>query len=227
MPQRYPHSRSPAPRRHARGVSLIEVLVSTVVVAVGALSATTLQVVSKRNNWEAAQRLQATHLASTLVERMRANNSPESLTAYVTTAATTVGMERVAAALGLDCEADPTSCCTQESHECTEAEVVAVELWQWEQLMDGQMERVTGSSVSPGGLDRPTACITGPATPGTAGFYTVTIAFRGTLAIAEDTTVACGHDAAYANGGPSLYGDDNEYRRTLTVSAYIKPTVRK
>ena len=212
--------------RRERGVSLIEVLVSTVVVAIGALSATTLQVVSKRNNWEAAQRLQATHLASTLVERMRANNSPDSLVAYVTTGATNAGMGRVNFALGLDCTADPTSCCLQEDDECTEAEVVAAELWQWEKLMDGEMEQVLGSTVNPGGLDRPTACITGPTTPGSAGFYTVTVAFRGTLAISEDTTIACGHDAAYANG-TKLYGENNEYRRTLTVSAYIKPTVQK
>src|SRR5690349_281979 len=87
------------PQRNA-GVSLIEVLVTVVVVSVGALSATSMQLLSKRNNWEATQRLLATHLASTLAERLRADNSPELLSGYVALAGTTVGMGRVRAAVG-------------------------------------------------------------------------------------------------------------------------------
>jgi type IV pilus assembly protein PilV len=214
-------------RTRQRGVSLIEILVSTVVVSVGALSATSLQLVSKRNNRDASQRLEATHLTSTLIERMRANNSPAALQAYVTTAGTTVGLGRVDAALHLNCTTNAASCCTDATSTCSVAQVAAVELWQWEQVMDGRMEQV-GTTGKAGGLDQPTACVDPPAAgaAGRDGFYTVTIAFRGTIAITDDGPVTCGRNAAYADGTP-LYGAHNEYRRTLTLSAYITPSVAK
>lgn len=223
-------------RRFAGGVSLLEVLMSIVVVSVGALSASSMQLLSKRNNWEATQRLLATHLASTLAERLRADNSPEALAAYVDIAGTTVGMARVKAALGIDCSEDepvccpeagnPASCCLEEDDACTPQQVARVALWQWEQMLDGGMEQNPDGFTSAGGLDRPTACVTSEGTPGTAGFYSVTIAFRGTLPLPDNAAVDCGRDAAFADGS-KLYGDNNEYRRTLTVPAYIKPTVAK
>lgn len=240
-----PHSsssRDRAPRvpgggRHfARGVSLLEVLVSIVVVSVGALSATSMQLLSKRNNWEASQRLLATHLANTLAERLRADNSPDLLAAYVATAGTTVGIGRVKDALGITCDTgDPLccpesgnakSCCLKEDDACTPVQVAHVVLWQWEQMLDGIMEQNPDGTGSAGGLDRPTACITSEGAAGSAGFYTVTIAFRGSLAIPDNAAVDCGRDAAFADS-TKLYGDNNEYRRTLTVPAYIKPSVQK
>lgn len=228
------HAPAPAGRHRARGMSLLEVMVSIVVVSVGALSATSMQLLSKRNNWEAGQRLLATHLANTLAERMRADNSPGLLIEYVDTAATTVGMGRVRAAVdettvdGMLCPGSggDASCCLDEDDACTPERVARVVLWQWEQMLDGSMEQNPGGAGSAGGLDRPTACITSAGTPGTAGFYSVTIAFRGTLAMPDNADVACGRNAAFADG-IRLYGDNNEYRRTLTVSAYIKPTVEK
>jgi len=233
---RKPHAVPRGQRRFARGLSLLEVLVSIVVVSVGALSATSMQLLSKRNNWEATQRLLATHLANTLAERMRADNSPELLAEYVATAGTTVGMGRVADALGISCdEGDPmccpesdnaASCCLAEDDACTPQQVARVVLWQWEQMLDGIMEQNPDGTGSAGGLDRPTACVASEGTAGTAGFYTVTIAFRGTLAMTDNVAVDCGRNAAFGDG-TKLYGDNNEYRRTLTVPAYIKPTVSK
>ena len=225
---------APAGWHRARGMSLLEVMVSVVVVSVGALSATSMQLLSKRNNWEAGQRLLATHLASTLAERMRADNSPELLAAYVSTAGTTVGLGRVRAALGettVDSMLCPgsgseASCCLDEGDACTPTQIARVALWQWEQMLDGRMEQNPDGIGSAGGLDRPTACVTAADTPGAAGFYSVTIAFRGTLAMPDNPDVDCGRNAAFADG-TKLYGDNNEYRRTLTVPAYIKPTVNK
>jgi type IV pilus assembly protein PilV len=222
-----------------RGVSLIEVLVSTVVVSVGALSATSLQLVSKRNNRDATQRLEATHLASSLAERMRANNSSTGLQAYVSNAAAGVGLARIDARLKDSFVAHPLLMCSTSSYACTPAELAAAELWQWEQVMDGCMEQVGVSgncreaqAVTAGnraaGLDQATACISAPPTVGAGreGFYTVTIAFRGTVAMPDDESVSCGRNAAYSDGTP-LYGAHNEYRRVLTLAAYITPTVAK
>jgi type IV pilus modification protein PilV len=215
--------------RGAGGMSLIEVLVALVVVSVGALSATSLQIVTKRSNRDAAQRLEATHLASTLVERMRANNSPDGLRTYATLAQYSVSTPRpmgggvLSRRFNLNCQSSPASCCLSTTSTCSSSQSAAVELWQLEQLEDGVMEQIGASA---GGLNSPTTCISGPATPGRDGFYTVTVAFRGSLAMAEDTAVLCGHNATDASGVP-LYGTSNEYRRTLTVAAYITPTVPK
>lgn len=217
-------------------MSLIEVMISVFVVSIGALSATGLQIATKHNNRDAAQRLEATHLASTLIERMRSNNSPEALSAYTTLGAPTTGAPRplggdsLMERYNLDpaaCVADPAECCQGSDSACAADKLVTMELWQLESVMDGVMEQVDAAGLSTGGLDFPTACITGPATAGGSGFYTVTIAFRGSLAMPEDTAVSCGHDARDTAGGVKIYGENNEYRRTLTVSAYIAPTVRK
>jgi type IV pilus assembly protein PilV len=225
--------RRPERRGQARGMSLIEVLVSMVIVSVGALSATSLQLVTKRTNRDAAQRLEATHVASTVIERMRANNTREGLAAYATLVRYSAGAPRpmgggeLYAQMGLDCVSDAAACCLDRGAVCSSAQVAAVELWQLEQVVDGAMEQIAALGITAGGLDQPTACIEGPPTPGDGGFYTVTVAFRGSVAMAEDTTVACGHDAVDRNSGERIYGQNNEYRRTLTVSAYIAPSVPK
>lgn len=224
---------SRADLRRARGMSLVEVLVSMVIVSVGALSATSLQIVTKRTNRDAAQRLEATHLANTLIERMRANNTTDALSTYVALAGYStslprpVGGGRLYGTLGLDCGADPASCCIDETAACTSAQVATVELLQLELVMDGVMEQVAALGLATGGLDQPTTCIGGPATPGDDGFYTVTVAFRGSVAMPEDTAVTCGHDAVDPVTGAKVYGENNEFRRTLTVNAYITPAVPK
>jgi type IV pilus assembly protein PilV len=218
---------SRAGTRRQRGVSLIEVLVSTVVVSVGALSATSLQLLSKRNNRDATQRLEATHLVGTLVERMRANNSGDALRAYVANAAATVGSGRIDTRLSSSFQTRSDLMCASASYACTPAELAAAELWQWEQVMDGRMEMI-GTTGKAGGLDSATACIDAPAPAGAgnAGFYTITIAFRGTVAMTDDESTPCGRNAAYGDG-TRLYGTNNEYRRTITLAAFITPSVSK
>jgi type IV pilus assembly protein PilV len=223
--------------RRARGMSLIEVLVSMVIVSVGALSATSLQIVTKRTNRDAAQRLEATHLASSVIERMRANNAPAALATYAalgqytTAAPRPMGGRVLAEALAPSCSVDANLCCPEGTQcclpgtTCGPEQIATVELFQLEWVMDGVMEQASG--VDAGGLDAPTTCIQGPAVPGDDGFYTVTVAFRGSLAIAEDPAVSCGHDARDTVSGDKLYGENNEFRRTLTVSAFIAPSVPK
>ena len=223
--------------RRARGMSLVEVLVAMVVISVGALSATSLQIVTKRTNRDAAQRLEATHLASTVIERMRANNSTTALSAYValgqysTSVPRPLGGGRLAQLLTPSCSVDnPTACCPPGTSccvpgsSCDGTEVAQVELYQLEWVMDGLLEKVGTSKT--GGLDLPAACISGPAT-GTEGFYTVTVAFRGAVAMPVDGNVSCGLDATFPSSTEKLYGANNEYRRTLTVTAYITPSVPK
>lgn len=59
--------------RNQRGVTLLEVLISIIVLSVGLLGYAGLQTVSMKNNTSAFQRSQATMLTYDIVDRMRAN----------------------------------------------------------------------------------------------------------------------------------------------------------
>lgn len=65
----------PARPRAARGFSLIEVMISVLVLSVGLLGLAGLQVVSLKQNHNAYLRTQASHLAYDILERMRANRT--------------------------------------------------------------------------------------------------------------------------------------------------------
>lgn len=62
-------------RRQQAGLSLVEVLVTVVLVSVGLLGIAGLQLTSVQNTNSAAQRFEATLLAEDILERMRANRS--------------------------------------------------------------------------------------------------------------------------------------------------------
>jgi type IV pilus assembly protein PilV len=61
--------------KHARGFTLVEVLIALVVLSIGLLGVAALQLTSLRTNSSAAMRSQATVLAYEIVDRMRANQA--------------------------------------------------------------------------------------------------------------------------------------------------------
>lgn len=65
--------RCPALRRRVAGLTLIEVLVSLLILSIGILGLATLQTASLNFNNASAQRTQATVLAYDMADRMRAN----------------------------------------------------------------------------------------------------------------------------------------------------------
>jgi type IV pilus assembly protein PilV len=80
-----------AAKRRQSGLSLVEVLVTVVLVAVGLLGIAGLQLTSVQNTSSAAQRFQATLLAEDIVERMRANRSQAIAGRYVLAVGAAVG----------------------------------------------------------------------------------------------------------------------------------------
>lgn len=60
-------------KTRARGMTLVEVLVTLVIISVGLLGVAALQLTSLRNNYDAYVRSQASMLAADLLDRMRAN----------------------------------------------------------------------------------------------------------------------------------------------------------
>ena len=150
------------------GFTLIEVMITVFIAAVGLLSVAGLQALSKKSNFDAIQRTQAAALGQDLIERMRAN--PGRGADYLTDASNGISSASL--------PATPATACTVGSSggtpRCTPAQVVAFDLYEWSRALFGDVERVGDSAA--GGLSEPTACITNASAP--CGVYTVAIAWR-------------------------------------------------
>lgn len=192
--------KTPAPRPIAqqRGFSLIEIMVTVIILATGLLGVAAMQVQTKRSNFEATQRSTASMLTHDIIERMRAN--PGELRNYLTVSD-----------LGDGTLTTPSPACTSGAT-CTTTELAAYDLFVWEQAIDGVTSTRSGRNT--GGLASPTGCITSTVALGTAGPYTVAIAWRGLTAISNPARNNCGATSA-------KYGDSNEYRRVLAITSYI------
>jgi type IV pilus assembly protein PilV len=194
-------SGGPRPAGSAAGFSMIEVLITVFVLSIGILGIGGLQLVAKQSNFEAIQRTTAIMLTHDIVERMRAN--PRALEDYVSgTGATTLGG-------GTRGTTAPTPNCSVTP--CDHAQLAEFDLWEWERAIDGATE--TSGTMDVGGLENPTACITGPA-DGAAGVYAVTLAWRGKHELSD--TTKSGNTCGAGN-----YGDDDRFRRLLTIQAFM------
>lgn len=182
-----------------RGVSLVEVLVTLVLISLALLGSASLQVMSKRSNYGAMQRTSAAHFANDYLSRMRSNRT--ALASYLP------AEELGGGSLG----ADPAKDCSGAAAGCTDAEIAAYDQWVWERELDGALERIDG--VDSGGLLEPTACVSGPVGGG-SGLYEIAIAWRGAIEHVNPDV----HDCGEASG---KYGTDNEYRHVLVMQAFI------
>jgi type IV pilus assembly protein PilV len=178
---------------------MVEALVTVVIFALGLLSVAGLHSVSKRSLHESVQRTAAAQLGSALLEKMRAN--PRGLPVYVT--AGTLG----GSALGTA----PAAVCNDPLDPCTPAEVARQDLWEWEQELDGARSVTDGTAA--GGLLTPSACIRGPF-DGSAGIYTLVIAWQGSASMNSEVADPC---------GDGRYGENDENKRLATFSTYLDP----
>lgn len=177
----------------ARGFTLVEVLITIVVTAIGLLTVAGLQAASKRVSYESAQRTAAIALAQDMVERIRAN--PGARASYLT--ASLANQDATSATLGTDCAATT----------CTSTELAAYDVYLWGQKLLG-VEEKSGTTAA-GGLLDPTGCIRQ-----TGSIYRVVVAwrgFRGSDAIASTDALydACGTGLdRYTDPGNSNTNDD-------------------
>jgi len=203
--------------RRQAGFSLIEVLITLFVFAIGILTVAGLQIISKKSNFDAVQRTTASMLANDIAERMRANldNNGGSLDAYLVE-------DLGGATLG-----QPGADCTAGS--CSADDLAAWDLYEWEQALDGASE-TNADGASLGGLVEATGCIRSNNGVGGAGTYHVVIAWRGVSPLSNPTVDQNLTDAA-AEGcgeGSDKYVDDETnaadvYRRVVVLSTYITP----
>lgn len=190
--------------RTQRGVSLIEVLVTVLVLSIGILGISGLGAFGKRATFEAVQRSTASELAYALLEEMRGTK------AAIATVYLVVGP------LGRgSIDPEPMPACDVLGAGCTADEFAMHSLWAWERMLDSGLETAGGNDT--GGLIDATACIDGPA-GGVEGVYSVTVVWRGTTELTDPAVNACG-------AASGLYGANGEYRRMAVVQTYIDPDI--
>ncbi len=113
------------------GFTLIEVLVSMIILAVGLLGLANLQVFGLKNSQSSFNRSQASLLAYDIADRMRANITEArkfSTSAYITTTTPSV-----------------QTACNEVSTSCTTGKMAQNDLYQWKETLSTTLPSGTGS----------------------------------------------------------------------------------
>jgi len=189
------------------GFTMIEVLITFVVLAIGVLGIVSLLVGSKTSQFEAMQRSRAISIADTIVERIRSN--PQGMATY------NIGLTPRGTGTA---PSEPSPNCTGISV-CTAAQLATHDLWQWDQLLRGAAVTITsgGSTEDVGGLPEVGGCITFAPNAGKlrTGQLTVLIQWRGLQSTFDGVDATTG---IVCIGDPA--GDD-ENRRQIVVNTFV------
>lgn len=116
-------------RTSASGFSLIEVLISLVILAVGLLGMTALQNEALKYNHAAFTESQALFLIADMTERIRANRSSSNYTIELTQSAPT----------------EPVAKCNVAS--CTSAQMAAWDIYEWRAMVEDPAYLPNGNSA--------------------------------------------------------------------------------
>ena len=138
----------------SRGFTLIEVLVTLVILMFGLLGIAGLMAKGQRASFEAYQRHQALAIANDMAERMRANRSQA--TAYAAGAPLATPLGDGSAFATLSPIASITDC---GASTCSTANLVTYDLAQWDGLLTGYAETQTASGARVGGIVGARGCI--------------------------------------------------------------------
>jgi type IV pilus assembly protein PilV len=188
-----PMIRSP---KEQRGATLIEVLVSLIILMVGLLGLVGVMIQSQRSQVESYQRVQALLLVQDIASRISTNKAAASC--YV-----------LASYLGTGNETVPsTSSCAAGTAD--QQARVTQDLTDWRDLLLGASE-VSAGGDKVGAILGARGCVTVDAT---TNLYQVSVAWQGGGATAAPPAgVLCGKD---------LYGDDSQ-RRAVSLTVMVNP----
>lgn len=180
------------------GFSLIEVLISMMIVAIGLLGLAGLQARAMNAEFESYQRGQAVLLANDMVERMRMSRTSYGKFKNVSSATTGGGYVGTAGA-------------DSYTVNCASTDAGDVALCEWDSLLSGTAETTGGSKV--GAMIGARGCVTYDSATELAGIvdsgvFTVTVVWQGTQDTVASTSNLC------ATG---LYGGEAR-RRVVTMS---------
>jgi type IV pilus assembly protein PilV len=204
-----------------RGFTLIEVLVTLVILMFGLLGIAGLMAKGQRASFEAFQRQQALSLANDMAERQRANRTQA--TVYRDGA-------RVGSPLGLNAKhsllGNSIIDCGRPSTRCSPADLAAYDLAQWDGLLFGYTETANAARV--GGIANALGCIEeiantiavcAPTPAPAATLYTrtnrISVAWQGH----DDTGVLA---AAPSTCGSGRYGASDGWRRIVALDVLLE-----
>lgn len=180
-------------RRAVGGASMIEVLVTIVIIAFGLLGMAGLQVRLQVSEMESYQRSQALLLLNDMANRIATNRN--NAASYVTTAASPLG-------------AGMTTCPT------TTTTVVQRDLGEWCNALKGAAETTDSGATNVGAMIGGRGCV-----ESVDGDYLVTVAWQGLTPIAAPpSSVACGADGYNGTSGSCV---NDLCRRTVTTLVRI------
>lgn len=148
------------PARRSKGFTLVEVLVTVLVLSIGLLGIAKLVLVSSRANDSAYLRTQATALAYSILDSMRANRQ----------SAVSGGYSVTSSAI-----ADPGVTCSAAASPCDSATIAQVDLWQWKNDLTTNLGPSGAGTIT-------TANVTDPATGATDVTATITVTWDDTVA---------------------------------------------
>ena len=134
------------PIKRRKGFTLIEVLIAFIILSFGLLGAVALQAKAKQASFDSMQRAAAVALGNDIIQRIRANDSPQLATHYKQT---------------LTSETPIASSTTCFSGSCTAAQIALLDIEQW--------KRAIRARENTGSLDDATVCINPAGVAGTGG----------------------------------------------------------
>ncbi|BAJ00977.1 conserved hypothetical protein [Shewanella violacea DSS12] len=182
-----------------KGFSLIEVLVSLVILVIGLIGIFNLHLVAKRGSFESFQQTLASYYAIDIINRMKLNRSQ--LASYAGTYAGTLPEPSKSCDVALMVGGGSGGII------CSNVETRAWDLYGWEQSMNGAGE--TKGTRSIGGLDTPTACIQVSG----SGDVLVVMTWRGIRAVSDG--------ASNADAFVKSCGTANKRRRAYSINTVI------
>jgi len=205
----------------SRGFTLLEVLITLIILMFGLLGLAGLMAKGQRASFEAFQRQQALSFASDIAERMRSNRGLAADYATAAPLATPVGSGARFALIGT---AGNPNC---GAATCTPPETVTYDVALWDGALAGAAETEVLGGNRVGGISRANGCIApngaaigacpaAPAMPAGRFFfgqrYTVSVAWQGRDATATPTNSAC---------GAGLYGVES-FRRVVALDVMVQ-----
>jgi type IV pilus assembly protein PilV len=179
--------------REQRGATLIEVLVSLVILMFGLLGLVGVMIQSQRSQLESYQRVQALMLVQDMASRMSANKAVVPcyvLATYVGTSVTTTPLA--------------TSCAAGTADQRTR---MAQDMSEWHSLLLGSS--VTSGGANVGAVLGARGCVTNSG----GNTYQVSVAWQGSSATtAPPAGVPCGQ---------GTYGSDDAARRAVSITVEL------
>jgi type IV pilus assembly protein PilV len=199
------HRKNSRVTRSHRGFTLIEVLVTFVILSIGLLGIVSLQALSKTSQHQGIQRTRAVAIVDGLLEKIRIN--PAGLTIYA------FGLTPLG---GGTIVSEPSPDCI--SAVCSPTQMATHDLWVWEQALDGTSVTVDGGTATAGLID-PRACVTFTAAAGKTSTGLLQVLVQWSDLRETIDAVQSGDDVGVRCGGAAA-GEDN-FRRKVTASTFV------